>query len=262
MNTLFRKGYLLAGVIMAANMFVVNEMRAMETTDDENRHAYFEEIGSEGLENGRNNHKKNSLTIKKVLSFAEWVPYYFLAYDNYINLFVGVVSSVANNYLKLWDYNPWTYREFGRIGLRSGRLIKDIFQFDINLDLGRGVFWLIVTFFGSYAYIIKDKMGITDLKNTAAVFMASVITKKWRNGPSSKILFFFLSNVQGFVSAPLAIHFSNFSISISLDSILWGLVKISTIFMKNKRNEEPYYDIDLIRSSSTISDEEQNNNNN
>ena len=30
MNTLFRKGYLLAGVIMAANMFVVNEVKAME----------------------------------------------------------------------------------------------------------------------------------------------------------------------------------------------------------------------------------------
>ena len=29
-NTLFRKGYLLAGVIMAANMFVVNEVKAME----------------------------------------------------------------------------------------------------------------------------------------------------------------------------------------------------------------------------------------
>jgi len=237
MNTLFRKGYLLAGVLMAANMFIVNEVVAMETMKSENS-TYFEETGSVSLEYNRNKHKKNSLTLKNVLSFVGRVPYYFLAYDNYINLFVGVVSSVANNYLKLWDYNPGTYREFGRIGLRSGRLIKDIFQLDINLDLGRGVFWLIVTFFGSYAYIIKDKMGITDLKNTAAVFMASVITKKWRNGPSGKILFFFLSNVQGFVSAPLAIHFSNFSISISLDSILWGLVKISTIFMKNKRNEE------------------------
>ena len=29
-NTLFRKGYLLAGVIVAANMFVVNEMKAMK----------------------------------------------------------------------------------------------------------------------------------------------------------------------------------------------------------------------------------------
>ena len=29
-STLFRKGYLLAGVIMAANMFVVNEVKAME----------------------------------------------------------------------------------------------------------------------------------------------------------------------------------------------------------------------------------------
>ena len=133
-NTLIRKGYLLAGVMMAANMFVVNEMKAMNTENDENRSVYLEEIRSDGLENGRNNHKK-------VLSFAECVPYYFLAYDNYINLFVGVVSSVANNYLKLWDYNPGTYREFGRIGWRSGRLIKDIFQFDINLDLGRGVFF-------------------------------------------------------------------------------------------------------------------------
>jgi hypothetical protein len=35
MNTLFRKGYLLAGVVMAANMFVVNEVRAMKTNDNE-----------------------------------------------------------------------------------------------------------------------------------------------------------------------------------------------------------------------------------
>ena len=29
MNALFKKGYLLAGVIMAANMFAVNEVKAM-----------------------------------------------------------------------------------------------------------------------------------------------------------------------------------------------------------------------------------------
>ena len=249
MNTLFRKGYLLAGVIMAANMFVVNEVKATE--DDHN--GYFGDTEnvilekSMNLEIGIKNHKKNSLTLKN-----------FLSYDNYINLFVEVVSSVANNYFKWWSYDSGAYREFGRIGWRSGRLIKDIFQFDINLDLGRGVFWLIVTFFRSYEYLIKDKISITDVRNTPAVIMASVITKTWRNDPSGKILFFFLSNVQGFVSAPLAIHFSNFSISISLDSILWELVKISTIFMKNKRNEVNQD----IGSPSISFEEEQNNKNN
>ena len=47
-NTLIRKGYLLAGVMMAANIFVVNEMKAMEN----------DEKNEEKEEEDKNNKKK------------------------------------------------------------------------------------------------------------------------------------------------------------------------------------------------------------
>ena len=44
-NTLFRKGYLLAGVIMAANMFVLNDMKAMDENNENNIKIYNIEKG-------------------------------------------------------------------------------------------------------------------------------------------------------------------------------------------------------------------------
>ena len=117
-NTLFRKGYLLAGVVMAANMLVVNEAIAMKEENKENEKSTFPQV------------------LDKASGFV-------LSWENAINLTGGVVLSGINNYLKWWDYNPGKYSRLGCLGWRSGRHIKDIFQIGINLNLGRGILWLI-----------------------------------------------------------------------------------------------------------------------
>ena len=118
-NTLFRKGYLLAGVIIAANMFVGNEVRAMIPT---NMTAIKNDIKENKYnnDNGEKEGEKKTLSLEGVLNFV-------LSWENTINLVGGVVSSVANNYLKWWDYNPGGYSRLGCFGWRSGRLIN-IFQ--------------------------------------------------------------------------------------------------------------------------------------
>ena len=107
----------------------------------------------------------------------------------------------------------------------SKRFLNDIFQFDINLNWGRCVFWLIATIFESYKYI-KGRTSPIELTCTAAVIMNSIMDNSWINNHVDLRLFFFLSSLQGFVSMPIAIHISNFSISVSLDSIIWGIMGI------------------------------------
>ena len=55
MNILFRKGYLLAGVMMAANMFVVNEVRAMDQLENDVNSETEEE--RKKIEEDKNNKK-------------------------------------------------------------------------------------------------------------------------------------------------------------------------------------------------------------
>ena len=254
MNTLFKKGYLLAVVIMAANMFVVNEIKAMnnkennmDTTEEEIKY----NIDYQGTENKDqnylNNTEENDLSLKKkVLSFVGWVSYYSLSYENCINFIGGVVFSCTNNYLKMWDYNPGTYSKLGCFGWRSGRLIKDIFQFDINLNLGRGAFWLVP---GIIDFFIPDEnrenkfldIMCTSFNVRMIIFInfkSEIITTLSLISQTAVFL------LQGFVSVPLAIHISNFSISISLDSILWAVIgKFLELEIKNMEkkaaNKEP-----------------------
>ena len=215
-NTLIKKGYLLAGVIIAANMFIVNEVRATDNTEEKEKDDIL-----------NTDEKDKEFSIINVLLNSSGPVLYW---ENTINLAVGFVFSSVNNYFRWWNYNAGGYRKLGCFGWRSGRFLKDYLQFEINLNVGRGIFWLIPTIFGSCQYL-KGKISIAELKSTAAVIMASVIEGTWENDTSGKILFFFLSCVQGFVSMPLTIHISNFSIAISLDSILWELV---TIVRKDK----------------------------
>jgi len=207
MNTLFRKGYLLAGVMMAANMFVVNEVKAMEEGNTGN--PFSSELqrnpnsGSELNNNSTNTegYKRINTTESENLdvtdedqyapSILDRLLYRLLFRENIINFIGGVVFSGFNNYLKLWDYNPGGYWKIGCLGWRSGRLIKDIFQFDINLNLGRGVLW--TTFF-------------------------------WLNYPTMPKIRIIARLIVEFISIPLAIHIHGFDISIALDSILFGLV--------------------------------------
>ena len=235
MNTLFRKGYLLAGVVLAANMFVVNEVKASENNKEKenitpNDNGKLIPVGdSNELDYFNKKYENASFLIKGVL-------YRVLSSENYINLIGGVISSVANNYLKWWDYNPGKYSKLGCLGWRSGRLIKDIFQFDININLGRGGFWLIA---GIIDFFIPDEnrenkfldIMCTSFNVRMIIFInfkSEIITTLSLISQTAVFL------LQGFVSVPLAIHISNFSISISLDSIIWmGIGKFLELVIKN-----------------------------
>ena len=217
-KTLIRKGYLLAGVIMAANMFVVNEMRA---TDKNSNFEANELINPKKKDEG-----KKTLSLESVL-------YFVITHENYINLFGGLASSVANNYLKLWDYNPGRYFKLGCFGWRSKSLLNGIFQFEVNLNIGRGISWSIphIIYFKQFLSMKETQKDKEDENiNSNAGY--------WVN-------FFIKDILQGFVSTPLTFHISkfNFSISISLDAILWKLVigKFLVRMMLKKRSEHKIY---------------------
>ena len=228
-NTLFRKGYLLAGVIIAANMFVGNEVRAMIPT---NMTAIKNDIKENKYnnDNGEKEGEKKTLSLEGVLNFV-------LSWENTINLVGGVVSSVANNYLKWWDYNPGGYSRLGCFGWRSGRLIN-IFQIGINLNLGRGILWLIP---GTYNFIKACKANNYDFYTRPLYFSCLVADRVAKDDPAFTIALIGFYLLQGFVSVPLAIHISNFSISISLDSMLWaGIGKfLDKTEEKKDYNKEP-----------------------
>ena len=218
MNTLFRKGYLLAGVMMAANMLAVNEMKAMDDKIDDNT-----EQG--GGEKEKKDDNKNASSLESVLNFV-------LSRENTINLIGGVVFSGANNYLKLWGYNPGAYCEFGCLGWRSKKLF-DIVQVGINLNLGRGILWLIP---GTYNFIKFFTVNDYEKEGYVSPLHFSFLVA-CRFGKSSATIALILSFLfQGFVSVPLTFHISNFSISISIDSILWG--GIGMYLGKNEKNKE------------------------
>ena len=207
MNTLFRKGYLLAGVMMAANMFVGNEMKATD-----NRERINMDENTEKNEEGKD---KDASSIESVLNFV-------LSRENTINLIGGVVFSGANNYLKWWDYNAGSYcnLRIGCLGWRSKKFF-DIVQVDINLNVGRGISWLIP---GTYNFIKACKANNDDEEKYTKPLYFSYLVGNLFDGESYVSLAAFIAVflIQGFVSVPLAIHISNFSIAISLDSMLWA----------------------------------------
>ena len=210
-STLIRKGYLLAGVVMAANMFAVNEVKAVDKINEEK-------------ENEKN-------TFTQVLDMASG---FVLSLENTINLVGGVVFSVANNYLKLWDYNPGGYFKLGCLGWRSSRLIN-IFQIGINLNLGRGILWLIP---GTYNLI---KFFTVDAKKNEEYvkplyFSCLVADRVAKDDLAFRIALIGFFLLQGCVFLHLAIHISNFSISISLDSML--CVGIGKFLDKTEEKEE------------------------
>ena len=187
-NTLFRKGYLLAGVLMAANMLAVNEVRATE--NNENNMDTAEEGNEKNNIEYINDEEKIEGEKSGVRDFLD-----NLNKDDAVMFMGGLIFSVANNYFKWWSYDSGIYCEFGCVGWRSKRLLNDIFQFEVNLNIGRGISWSILGYFIHYVVPKRNK-------KREAVFHPLIV-------------------IQGFVSVPLAIHISNFSISISLDSIIW-----------------------------------------
>ena len=187
MNTLFRKGYLLAVVMMAANIFIVNEMKASNKKDGNEI-----EIIDVDQDSSINTGEKAS-PLKNGLKFV-------LTFENYFNFFGTLALSVANNYTKWWDYNPGWYGQFGCFGWKSKRFLYDVVQFEFNFNLGRGALW-------SFIHIMNR------IKTSGKVKI---------NNNFSLTSFFLKDILRGFTSMPLTFHISNFSISFSLDSIIWA----------------------------------------
>ena len=205
MNTLLKKGYLLAGVIMAANMFVVNEVKAMNMKNSRENNFLNNSLYSQPQnEEGKNPDETKTQYVQNFLSFL-------LSHENIFNLIGGAVFSGFNNYFKWWDYNPGG----GCPGWRFKRLLNGMFQFEVNFNLGRGAFWLI-------SYIIFRRSLIKSLIKIEEIEEGS--------GVKSYIKVI----LQGFVSMPFTLHIPkiNLSISISLDSILW--IGIDKILYKGK----------------------------
>ena len=222
-NTLIRKGYLFAGVIIAANIFVANEMMAMETNPQEevtNENNMENEKHEQQKENNENsgNLNKNASLLKRGLNFV-------LKYENTINFFGGLFFSGFNNYFKWWDYNPGLYcnLRIGCLGLRSKRFLNGMLQFEGNFNLGRGFLWLLL---GAYNFI--KGFTITEQQERMLYFtplyVSTLVACRVGNHEFlAKTAFIVVFLLQGFVSMPLTLHFSKFSISIYLDSLIWGM---------------------------------------
>ena len=199
---LIRKGYLLAGVVMAANMLVVNEVRAMEENN--------------------NSLKEPLLTKNKYKLEKNKVSTFLINNENHINFIGTLVLSLANNHFGWWNYDQEIYWKYGCFGLRLVSLVNALFQFEVNLNLIRCIFWMIT---GAYHFLpVLNKEIVNNEKNIEDFYTANAVwTYKGRNNNMMGSLFltFFL---QGFISIPLTVNISNLNISISLDAIICELI--------------------------------------
>ena len=217
-NTLFKKGYLLAGVVMAANMFVVNEVKAM----DGEKHIDEEE------NNGKKDEASNDKCTKTIL-YKISDKIHIQNFIGFVESFIGTLAlSYANNYFKWWDYDEGIYWKLGCLGWRFKSFLNGMFQFEVNLNFGRLIFCLI-NFCGiTFIKVIKKRLDPKDL--------------------IPKVRF---HTVQGLVSIPLTLHLSKFSISISLDSIIWmGIFKL--LDLKAKKDVEKPAEISLTISQGYV----------
>ena len=228
-NTLFKKGYLLAGVIMAANIFVGNEMKAMDK----------EKKGETSLEDINNTISPIANIISKDITRP------ILYWENYFNFFGTLALSGFNNYFKWYDYDAGSYFKLGCLGWRFKRLLNDIFQFEGNFNLCRGISW---GFLGFWFLFVQKCTSARVKKNLSSIVISSLffliinnenrqeqlIIVEMKNQDYIRCIAFFLLILQGFVSIPMTFHFSIFSISISLDAILWELV---TIWARKKKEK-------------------------
>ena len=109
MNTLFRKGYLLAGVIMTANMFAVNDVRASTNPSVNVNQQSLEQqyppvqnpLGNTNNDNEKND--DNTITVEKSNKKKQSPLDKFLSGEKYFNLLRTLALSGVNNYVKWWD---------------------------------------------------------------------------------------------------------------------------------------------------------------
>ena len=277
-SMLIKKVYLLAGVVMAANMFIVNEVKAMETeqpisssmmppTDNDNSNTNMNN-NEKPLKEGTIDTGKGKTGVFKI-QFVQNITNKVSSHENIINLFGGLAFSCVNNYFKLWDYNPGMYCKPVWLGWRSKRFLNGMLQSELNLNVVRGILWLIP---GAYIFIkgIVSKKKVEEGENKVAYIKYLHVSylvayhflkiKVWEK--IALMGFFFL--VQGFLSIPLTIHISNFSISVSLDSIIWGGIGKYLDLKIEKRKREMTKDIQeqLVQNQGNNVQDDTNNNNN
>ena len=228
-NTLIRKGYLLLGIIMAANMFAANEMRAMNLPSvSPNYNNSFQKIREREGNHVRPGAKSEPNIMDKALSKI-------LSWENLINFIGGAVISGANNYFKWWDYNPGKYRQFGCRGWRSKRFLNGMLQIEVNFNAVRGFFWLLP---GTYNFIKgfanEEKGDEYFFKHLHVSWLVAIPFLKNRRPLCFITTLIVVFLLQGFVSLPLTLHIPkiNLSISISLDSIICG---VAGFFLDDKK---------------------------
>ena len=102
------------------------------------------------------------------------------------------------------------------------RFLNGIFQFEVNLNVVRGILWLIPGTYNFIKGIVSEQYKGRDYFTPLHVscLVADLIDKD----PWSTLAFIGVFLIQGFGSMPLTFHISNFSISISLDSMIWGVI--------------------------------------
>ena len=229
-----RKNFLLSVIVLAFNIFIVNDISASEREKEFKIIDYpdimHEDKTDEYVEKIMEDENEKASPLENVLTYT-------LTYKNYIDLIGGLVSSGFNNYLKWWDYNPGMYCKPVWLGWRSKRFLNGMLQSELNLNVVRGILWLIPGVFGLMQYIKKKEHSII-FKSTAGLIAIKTLNKGEKININNKanigIFYFIIFLFQGFGSIPLTLHFSNFSISISLDSMIWGVIG----FFLDKKDEE------------------------
>ena len=132
-------------------------------------------------------------------------------------------ASGLNNYFKCWKYAAGKFRQPGYFGYRTKKFLNGILQFEVSLIVGKGIPWLIPGIFGLIDYIKLEEYTII-FNSTAGLIMLKTVNMD--NKTSFGVFYSIIFLLQGFVYMPLTFHIFNFSISISLDSIIWELVAI------------------------------------
>ena len=267
-NTLFKKVYFLAGVVMAANMFIVNEMRAMEEnnmtappTTDTNPELNIQ--NKEILqEKDKNTEQKIEIENSFYIGPCKYIGF-MLQWGNTINLIGGAIFTFANGLYNFYENKPSFYFDWLFAGWNSNPFAKGYLQFCPNINLGRGIFWLVIYYaqtkiMRTFRTIIKENLVYKEVNENFASFFADHYLsylfgeytpffianklvknmkgsneKKYKNYEFIRIL---LRLLQNFVSVPLIIHLtSKFTISIAFDSIMWMVVTHFVISDKSKK---------------------------
>lgn len=248
-NMVIRKGYLLAEVVMAANMLVVNEMKAMKEETNENNeeknqnNKQFDEVGD-----------GEKINIDFYFAKCEYIGFLTM-WKNTINLVGEALFTFANGLYNFYDNKPSFYFDYYFAGWNSNPFAKGYLQFCPNINFGRGIFWLVMGYLTTYllnSYCEEIRNGTTNKNarhNVTAYFITFKDYTPWAigsklcnimqmEGNNLYFIYHFIRLLQNFVSIPLIINFtSKFTISIAFDSIIWIVM---SHFTKKGKNTKKY----------------------